>query len=117
MPGSTRWCLNASHAGLIPKPQTLNPKPSTPCRLKRWLDELLWEDSAAKRDIYRMKGCIWVGGSPAQHVLQAVQDLYEVKPGPAWAPEAEQHTKIVIVGRGLELVKLQEGLDSCAAGR
>lgn len=40
-------------------------------RLKRWLDELLWEDNAAKRDIYRMKGGISIVGSDSQHVLQA----------------------------------------------
>ena len=62
-----------------------------------------------------MKGCIWVAGSLAQHVLQAVQDLYEVKPGPQWPPEAEQHTKIVVVGRGLNLGQLQAGLDGCVS--
>ena len=46
-------------------------------------------------------------------LLQAVRDLYEVKPGPAWPAAAERQTKLVVVGRGLDLVALQDGLDSC----
>lgn len=45
---------------------------------------------------------------------QAVRDLYEVKPGPVWPEEAERLTKLVVVGRGLNLAALQQGLTSCA---
>ena len=47
-------------------------------------------------------------------VCKAVRDLYEVKPGPVWPEDAERRTKLVGVGRGLNLAALQQGLDSCA---
>jgi len=82
------------------------------CRLKDWLDTLLWEKDTATQDIYRMKGLIRVLGSPQAHVLQAVHELYDVVPGIAWSelpPHQQDNNRLVIIGRNLETDALREG--------
>ena len=80
------------------------------CRLKDWLDSLLWDKGTPTQDIYRMKGLLKVAGSSRAHVLQAVHELYDVVPGIAWSdlPTQQQHqNKIVLIGRNLDVDALQ----------
>ena len=84
------------------------------CRLKDWLDTLLWEKGSPTQDIYRMKGLLRVAGSHHAHVLQAVHELYDVVPGVAWSAlpaKQQQHNKVVLIGRNLDVLALQEGFD------
>ena len=82
------------------------------CRLKDWLDSLLWDKGSPTQDIYRMKGLLKVAGSSKAHVLQAVHELYDVVPGIAWSDlpaEQQQQNKVVLIGRNLDVVALQAG--------
>ena len=84
------------------------------CRLKDWLDSLLWDKGSPTQDIYRMKGLLKVAGSSQAHVLQAVHELYDVVPGIAWSdlPAQQQHqNKVVLIGRNLDVDALQEGFE------
>lgn len=82
------------------------------CRLKDWLDSLLWDKGRPVQDIYRMKGLLKIAGSSKAHVLQAVHELYDVVPGIAWSDLSahQQHqSKIVLIGRNLDFTTLQAG--------
>ena len=82
------------------------------CRLRDWLDSLLWDKGSPTQDIYRMKGLLKVVGSTQAHVLQAVHELYDVVPGIAWSAlpaQQQQHNKVVLIGRNLDVEALQEG--------
>ncbi len=97
--------------------------------LKQWLDELLWERQGDGPDIYRMKGVLLVQGDSRCHMLQAVYELYDIVVGPEWGSVQQQgaggqaagaavqlETRIVVIGRRLDKVKLQAALDGvCAA--
>lgn len=87
-------------------------------RLKDWLDTLLWEKGTATQDIYRMKGLIRVIGSEKAHVLQAVHELYDVVPGIAWSDlpaQQQDHNRLVVIGRNLDLEALQTGFTQSLA--
>jgi G3E family GTPase len=100
-------------------------------RLRRWLDELLWEqdggrdgaaadDSTAGRaaavpEIFRIKGLLHVAGSDSKHVLQGVHEIYDVVEGPHWAPGEQRCCKLVFIGRQLNREALQQGVESCLA--
>ncbi|KAL0048912.1 hypothetical protein WJX82_002154 [Trebouxia sp. C0006] len=89
-------------------------------RLKDWLDTLLWEKGTATQDIYRMKGLIRVIGSEKAHVLQAVHELYDVVPGIAWSDlpaQQQDHNRLVVIGRNLDLEALQKGFIQSLAGQ
>ena len=90
------------------------------CRLKDWLDTLLWEKGTATQDIYRMKGLIRVIGSEKAHVLQAVHELYDVVPGIAWSElpaQQQDHNRLVVIGRNLDLEALQKGFTQSLASQ
>ncbi|KAA6419012.1 MAG: hypothetical protein FRX49_10975 [Trebouxia sp. A1-2] len=89
-------------------------------RLKDWLDTLLWEKGTATQDIYRMKGLIRVIGSEKAQVLQAVHELYDVVPGIAWSDlpaQQQDHNRLVVIGRNLDLEALQQGFMQSLAGQ
>ncbi|GAQ89223.1 hypothetical protein KFL_004990080 [Klebsormidium nitens] len=81
-------------------------------RLERWLGELLWERSGTL-DVYRMKGVLNIVGREEKQLLQAVHDLYEIRPGQRWGNEEERITRIVLIGKGLDLEALQASLQKC----
>lgn len=59
-----------------------------------------------------MKGLLKVVGSTQAHVLQAVHELYDVVPGIPWSElpaQQQQHNKVVLIGRSLDVKALQEG--------
>lgn len=43
------------------------------CRLRLWLDELLWERGPDAPDVLRAKGVLALAGCPQRHVLQVVR--------------------------------------------
>ncbi|GAB4820610.1 hypothetical protein N2152v2_007656 [Parachlorella kessleri] len=76
-------------------------------RLRHWLDDLLWEERTPDRpDILRVKGLLWVQGSPHKHVCQAVYDIYDVVEGPAWQSDERRFSKLVFIGRRLDRAAL-----------
>lgn len=43
------------------------------CRVRQWVEGLLWERQAGGPDVFRIKGVLCVATSPRQHVLQVSQ--------------------------------------------
>lgn len=59
-----------------------------------------------------MKGLIRVTGSKQAHVLQAVHELYDVVPGIAWSDlpaQQQDHNRLVVIGRNLNIDALRDG--------
>lgn len=56
---------------------------SCPCRLKEWIDHLLWDREGREEDIYRMKGVLSIEGSDQKHQLQ-VRRLRQIKQVWVW---------------------------------
>ncbi|PSC71484.1 COBW domain-containing 1-like [Micractinium conductrix] len=83
--------------------------------LRRWLDGLLWEETAEPVDLFRMKGLLHVAGSERKQVLQGVHELYDIVEGPAWAPSERRASKLVFIGRRLRRDKLAADLAACLA--
>ncbi|KAG2432777.1 hypothetical protein HYH02_012909 [Chlamydomonas schloesseri] len=70
-------------------------------RFKSWVDHLLWDRESRPDEIYRMKGLLSVTGSDKKHSLQAVYELYEIMPGPAWQQDEVRVSRVVLIGRNL----------------
>lgn len=83
--------------------------------LRHWLDELLWERGTRKEDMMRIKGLLYVSGSPCKWVLQAVHDIYDVTKGPEWEGSGTgyRYSKLVFIGRYLDRERLMEDLLKC----
>ncbi|KAF0701710.1 Aste57867_7876 [Aphanomyces stellatus] len=78
-----------------------------------WLGSLLWEETTMC--IYRIKGILSVSGDDRKHILQGVQDLFDITPSEKWADEEPRLTKIVFIGIGLDSPALQSGIQGCVA--
>ena len=77
------------------------------CRLREWLEDVLWEGGTGLGEVYRMKGVVAVQGSHRLHIVQAVRELYDITEGPVM-PEGDcAHTRLVLIGKGLETAELQ----------
>jgi G3E family GTPase len=69
-------------------------------------------------EVLRIKGLLWLAGEPRARVVQAVQALYDVSEGPAWAALAAAErplpraSKLVFIGRGLDRAALAAGLEA-----
>ena len=82
-------------------------------RLRMWLDSILWEQETPDHQIYRMKGLLQIHGSSCCHVLQAVQELYDIVEGPQWEASTHGHSRVVVIGRHLKADTLHYGFQSC----
>ncbi len=83
------------------------------CSLELWLGEVLWERTATKEDVYRMKGVVNVHGSDNQHVFQAVHELYDVFVGAPWNEGKVRENRVVVIGRNLDKDKLTASFKQC----
>lgn len=86
------------------------------CRVRTWLDHVLWEKEDQQQDIYRMKGLLHVSGHQEAFILQAVHELYDIVAGMQWQelPKSQRYqTKVVVIGRSLDHDMLHEGFLSC----
>ncbi|KAI5068512.1 hypothetical protein GOP47_0016857 [Adiantum capillus-veneris] len=79
--------------------------------VKRWLEQLLWEQQDFK--ILRAKGVLNIGGSEFSHMLQAVQDVYEITPVYAWEEHDVRSNKIVFIGKNLNEENLAMAFRLC----
>ena len=79
-------------------------------RLREWLENLTESRSA---DIYRIKGILAVSGRPSQTILQGVHRLFEIHPGGRWS--GSRGSRLVFIGRDLDIRVLQSGLEGCRA--
>ena len=88
-------------------------------RLRRWLEELLWEaeeDTASQ--VLRMKGIVHViagDGMQSSHNVQAVRELYDITERGMHASHADAQSRLVLIGRRLDACELQAGFSGCVA--
>ena len=73
------------------------------------------EAAAPAAVIFRMKGLLNIAGSAKQHVLQAVGQLYEVSPAGLWPASATRVSRVVVIGKGMDMHALQVQLTACEA--
>ena len=78
-------------------------------RLMQTLEALL---AVRGDDIFRVKGIFAIKGDERRHVLQGVHRLLELKPSLPWWDETPA-SKIVFIGRHLQVQKLRARLDAC----
>ena len=81
-------------------------------KVSRWLTGLVAEQG---RDILRSKGIIDVEGEDRRFVFQAVHMLLEGDLQRVWKPEETRASRLVFIGRNLDMEALQAGFESCAA--
>ena len=86
-----------------------------PCRLRLWLEGVLWEGKADLGEVYRLKGVVEVEGSRRLHMVQAVRELYDIVEGPERAEDAEPLARLVLIGRDLQREKLADSFQSMVA--
>ena len=108
------------------------PAPVDVAALRVWLEGLIWSSGSGsgssssgstkkKPELMRAKGVLDVAGSDNAHLLQAVYELYDIAPGPAWSSLLNTNTtttmpratRIVLIGRGLDEEQLAAGLRAC----
>ena len=78
------------------------------CRLRLWLEEVLWEGGAELGEVYRLKGVLEVEGSRQLHIVQAVRELYDIVEGPEKAEHDVMLARLVLIGRDLHREKLAD---------
>ena len=84
----------------------------TLCRLRLWLEDVLWEGRAELGEVYRLKGVVEVDGSRRLHIVQAVRELYDIVEGPEKAEDDVLLARLVLIGRDLQKEKLTDSFQS-----
>jgi G3E family GTPase len=79
--------------------------------VSRWLEAVVAEQGP---HILRAKGIIDVYGEPRRLVFQSVHMLLEGDLQRQWKADETRFSRIVFIGRKLNAISLQAGLDSCA---
>ena len=85
------------------------------CRLRLWLEDVLWEGGAARGEVYRLKGVVEVEGSMRLHIVQAVRELYDIVEGPEKAEDDVLQARLVLIGRDLQKENLTDSFQSMVA--
>lgn len=90
----------------------------TPINLNRceeWFQELLWEKKVpgteTKVEVVRLKSMLYTEENE-WHVVQGVCELYEIQKIKTPA-EPQSHSRIVLIGKGLDIGELDKSLKSC----
>ena len=81
-------------------------------KLSDWLNTLV---AASGRDILRAKGIFDVKGEDRRLVFQSVHMLLEGDFQREWRPEEARYSRLVFIGRNLDVEALQTGLAACEA--
>ncbi|GBG27313.1 COBW domain-containing protein 1 [Hondaea fermentalgiana] len=86
-------------------------------KLESWLGKMLWEPSGGV-EIFRVKGIVNIASSDHVHILQGVHETFEIDASQeAWGSKTfpERDTRIVFIGRNLDVAALTTGLREEAA--
>lgn len=79
-----------------------------------WISGVLREKGA---DILRSKGVLAVEGDDRRLVFQGVHMLMDFEPGQAWRDGDKRVSKLVFIGRKLDVDALKRGFQACAQKR
>ncbi len=65
------------------------------------------------RDLYRLKGFVWIEGSDQQHVIQSVGRRIDFEERRAWEAEESKQSVLVFIGKNLPREALEKLLNGC----
>jgi len=65
------------------------------------------------KDLYRMKGLIWLKDSDEQHLLQSVGPRLAIDIKRHWHKEEKRSSKIVVIGKGFQKKSLERMFSQC----
>lgn len=82
-------------------------------RFNSWISALL---AAKGVDIFRSKGILSVAGEDDQLVFQGVHMLIDSASGRAWGSQEERVSRLVFIGRHLDVDELERGIRRCLIG-
>ena len=83
-------------------------------RFRQWLGDYLM---AHGPDVLRTKGILAVAGSDRRVVVQAVHMLMDSAPQRLWKAGEERRSRLVLIGRNLDVATLRAGFGACEAHR
>ena len=86
--------------------------PMDRARLNPWLSAVVARQG---QDILRAKGIIDIQGEERRLVFQSVHMLHETDLQRRWKPGESRDSRLIFIGRNLDRLALQAGLESCAA--
>jgi G3E family GTPase len=81
-------------------------------KTEAWLAEII---NTLGPNIYRCKGILHIKGQPKRVVFQGVQMIFEANPDRFWNPEEKRQSQLVFIGKDLDAVQLQTGIQQCLA--
>ena len=80
-------------------------------RFSRWATQLTVRSG---QDILRMKGVLEFAGEARQFYFHSVHMLTEAKPGKRWPADMPRISRMVVIGRKLDIDAIRQGFLSCA---
>jgi G3E family GTPase len=81
-----------------------------PDRFNRWVNQMVQRDGAK---LMRMKGVLDFHGEVRQFHFHGVHMLLDAKPGRRWRADEPRQSKMVFIGRDLDIDALREGFLGC----
>ena len=91
------------------KRQTVN------CRFRSWLDSNLWDRSATKAEIFRLKGFVNIAEGRCRKIVQAVHETYDLEDVNDQRNVEGRVNEIVVIGRRLNEEQMIESLSDCVS--
>ena len=85
------------------------------CRLKSWLDSILWEEGVSTGTILRLKALVNISEGRCQKVVQAVREVYDIQELESRPIGQMPVNEVVFIGRHLDEKQLLESLGTCLA--
>ena len=67
------------------------------------------------KDLYRMKGLVWMQGSEQQYVVQSVGKRLDFEKKQAWKTDTKKQSIIIFIGKNLQRKGLEKLLNRCLA--
>jgi G3E family GTPase len=67
------------------------------------------------QDILRTKGIVDIKGSTSRYIFQAVHMLCDSATGKRWKPDEVRESKLVLIGRDLDVEVLRKSFSACVA--
>lgn len=65
------------------------------------------------KNLYRLKGIIWLAGEDCQYILQSVGKRFEITPSKKWESEEIKKSNLVFIGKQLKRKGIEKILSSC----
>lgn len=85
-----------------------------PAAFNRWINELVARDGAR---LLRTKGVLCLAGEARRFHVHSVHMLLDATPGRRWGADEPRRSRMVFIGRALQVQALREGFLGCLASR